>query len=82
MTVKRREYDASKDGNVFDWLLEECERQRHWHKVKREPVKPKPVLQSLRGFNNRNASHCLKLDKSGPDEAPKHVFEVSQARKL
>jgi hypothetical protein len=83
--TSRREYDPSRHGNVFQWILEESERQRHWDDHRRKvrevaALKAKaPVLHSL---DNRNVVYGGKAYVACSQESTENVFEVTKARKL
>jgi hypothetical protein len=84
MTVlkNRQEYDAERHGNVFDWIVAESKRLRHWQKPP-EPVRPRePVMRSLRGENCRYAVHRRQPDEARTDKPLEDVFELARARKL
>lgn len=83
--TQRREYDAEVHGNIFEWIRDECERQRYWQGRSDKPVaKPVPVtLRSLRDRNHsRNAIARLQPQEARPKTPGENVFEVSKARKL
>jgi len=85
--TQRREYNPESGENRFQWIVEECERQRHWQGRRDAPVaKPVPTpLRSLRGFNGNNHRDAALLPKgqeSGLNTPSKYVFEISKARKL
>ena len=83
--TRRREYRGTElDGNVFDWIVEECERIRYWDGQETRAPKPRvPALRSLRGNDvHHTASPRLNLHKSSSNAPGEHTFEISKARKL
>lgn len=79
--VKPREYDAAKDGNIYEWLVEEIERQRHWknHEPERINRVHKPSFHSL---NGRDSVNRFKPNKPGTNSPCENTFEITKARKL
>lgn len=80
----RREYTPDQ-GNIYEWLVEECERLRHWSK--RGPIRayeqPIPRLRSLRSsFNAGHVPNLLQPKEASAQSAGEDPFKVSQRRKL
>jgi hypothetical protein len=81
----RREYDPSKHGNVFQWILEESERQRHWDDHKREVrevAAMKAQIPVLRSLDDRHTVYSGKCYVAGTEQSAENVFEITKARKL
>jgi hypothetical protein len=83
-SVRRREYDPEKHGNVFDWLVEESERIRYWSKrgIETQAPKPAPILRSLRSKDSRHSAHVFQPQEPGLQAPRENTFEISKARKL
>lgn len=84
--TQRREYNAEIHGNVFEWIREECERQRYWQGRRDAPMAaPRPLVaaRSLRDRNNSGYTvPAFQPQEPRPNAPGKHVFEISKARKL
>ena len=83
--VRRREYRGQEiDGNVFDWLVEECERIRYWGgRETRDPIPPRSTFRSLRSSNPHHASRVLlQANEPGLKTSGENTFEIAKARKL
>lgn len=83
--TRRRDYRGQdEDGNVFAWIVEECERIRHWDQAKRErvriPARRPPDLFRLNPHNS--AGPLLNPNVPCPDAPGKNTFEIAKARKL
>lgn len=88
--VRRREYTPDK-GNVFEFIVEEVARVRHYEQRNREVGRMEQALKrgplpgefkSLRGFHRGHPVHILKRDEPGLQTSGEHPFEISKARKL
>lgn len=83
--VRRREYRGQEvDGNVFDWLVEECERIRYWGgRETKDPIPPRSTFRSLHSRNPHDASRrLLEPNEPGLQATRENTFEIAKARKL
>lgn len=82
--VRRRDYNPDAHGNVFDFIVEECERIRYWggHETK-DPIPARDsAWRSLSRHQPGRAVPLLHTQITCPENPRQDVFEISQARKL
>ncbi len=44
--AKRQDYDPARHGNIYDFVVKECQRLRYWQNLTQpepEPPRPSPV---------------------------------------